>query len=157
MIVLPAPLCLRANALLPQDTIRVKSDPGAPAPSSAGATSSGTTVPPNSPPGPAAGQPSGYDACLQQAPIFLVFGIVMYFFILRPAQKQEKARRELLAKMKRGDQVVTNSGLHGVITNINDQTVQLKVDADVTLTFDRGAIAKVAGDEVAQKADGKKA
>lgn len=151
MIVLPASLCLRADARIPQDTIRVKSDGGAPAP-----TTSTTTPPPGPQGGPAASQPGGYDACLQQLPIFLVFGVVMYFFILRPAQKQEKARRELLAKMKRGDKVITSGGMHGVITSINDQTVQLQVDDRVTLTFDRGAIAKVDGDDAAAKVGVKK-
>ena len=46
-------------------------------------------------------------------------------------------------------------GIHGVIANITDDTVQVKVDSDLTLTFERSHIAKVAGDEVA-RADPKK-
>jgi preprotein translocase subunit YajC len=147
-MVLPELLRFRLDAStdLPQDTIRVKSDGSAPVAPPPAATGTASTSTPG--PAPQGAAPSSTDACLSQLPIFLVFGVVMYFFILRPAQKQEKVRRELLAKMKRGDRVVTSGGLHGVIANITDDTVQVKVDSDVTLTFDRSAIAKVAGDEV---------
>lgn len=83
------------------------------------------------------------DACMQQLPFLLAFVAIFYFFIIRPGQKQEKARRALLATVKKGDRVATNSGMHGTIQTLTDDRVTLRVDKDVKLVFDRSAIGRV--------------
>jgi preprotein translocase subunit YajC len=83
-------------------------------------------------------------ACLrEQLPYLLGFAAIFYFLILRPQQKAEKQRKALLASVKKGERVVTNSGIHGEITQLSDQTVTLQVDQNVQLTFDRAAIGRV--------------
>jgi preprotein translocase subunit YajC len=66
----------------------------------------------------------------------------MYFMMIRPQQKQRREREAMLGALKRGDRVVTASGLHGTITNITDATIVLKCD-QVKLEFDRSAVGRI--------------
>ncbi len=73
-----------------------------------------------------------------------IFGI-FYFLLIRPQQKQRKDRERMLGALKKGDRVVTASGLHGTIVGMNEQTIVLKVtDQGVKLEFDRSAVGRVA-------------
>ena len=70
--------------------------------------------------------------------------VFMYFFMIRPQQKQRKEHQSMVNHLKKGDQVVMISRLHGVIDeiNTNDQTVTIDCEG-VYLTFDLSAIARV--------------
>ncbi|WP_224372974.1 preprotein translocase subunit YajC [Hyalangium versicolor] len=52
---------------------------------------------------------------------------IMYFVMIRPQQKQAKTHRELLAGLKKGDEVVTQGGILGKIQVVSEQTVTLEV------------------------------
>lgn len=71
--------------------------------------------------------------------IFAIF----YFMIIRPQQKRAKEREKLLSALKKGDKVVTNGGMHGVIAGLDDKTCLLDVGNNVKLKFDRSAIGNV--------------
>jgi preprotein translocase subunit YajC len=75
-------------------------------------------------------------------PILLVF-VVLYFFLIRPQNKKQKARNLMLNALKKGDKVVTIGGLHGSIIEITDDIVVLKVNDATKLTFDRSAVNSV--------------
>jgi preprotein translocase subunit YajC len=70
---------------------------------------------------------------------------VMYFLTIRPQQKREKERREMLAALSKGDRVITNGGILGTIIGLNDRSVVLRVSDDpvVKLEFVRAAVSKV--------------
>lgn len=68
--------------------------------------------------------------------------IVMYFVLYRPQKKRQQEAQDLLAKLHKGDEVVTIGGLHGTIKRLTEDTVVLEVDKGVTLTFSRSAIAR---------------
>ena len=72
--------------------------------------------------------------------IILMFG-ALYYLLLRPQQKREKARRELVRSLQAGDEVVTNAGIHGVVAEVEDAVVWLEVAPDVELKVSRDAIA----------------
>jgi preprotein translocase subunit YajC len=91
-----------------------------------------------SPPGGAGG-----NAILTQLVFFAAIFAIFYFLLIRPQQRQRREREALLAAVKRGDRVVTNSGIHGTITGLDDTTVTLRVADQVKITFDRGAIGRV--------------
>ncbi len=71
--------------------------------------------------------------------IFLIF----YFMIIRPQQKRAKERDKLLSNLEKGDKVVTNGGIHGVIAGLEDKTALLQVSDNVKLKIDRSAITTV--------------
>lgn len=95
-------------------------------------------------------QPSG-DAggLLGVLPMFaIVFGI-MYFLVLRPQQKKEAERQEMLKKLQKNDKVVTTGGIFGVVTSVKEDEVTLKVDdsQNVRIRFARSAIAGIIGED----------
>lgn len=78
----------------------------------------------------------------QFLPLVLI-AVIFYFLLIRPQQKKQKEHQALIAAIKTGDKVVTSGGIHGIISNVKDATVLLKVADNVKLEVDRGAIAAV--------------
>lgn len=72
-------------------------------------------------------------------PLFLI----MYLLLIRPQRKRQKEHDKLLKELKRGDKVVTSSGMFGTIFAINDEKniVVLKVGEDVKMEFLKSSIA----------------
>ena len=94
----------------------------------------------------ASGGAGGPAAYLSNPAIWLVgMFLIMYFMMIRPQQKQRRAREALLGALKRGDRVVTTGGLHGTVTGLSDHTVILRCD-QVKLEFDRSAVGRVLGE-----------
>jgi len=82
----------------------------------------------------------------QLMPTLVMFGAmfaIFYFLMIRPQQKQKQERERMLSAIKRGDKVVTTSGMFGTVTNLNDKTVVLRVADQVKLEFERSAVARV--------------
>ena len=71
--------------------------------------------------------------------IFAIF----YFMIIRPQQKKAKEREKLLSALKKGDKVVTNGGLHGVIAGLDDKTCLIDVGNNVKMKFERSSVSMV--------------
>ncbi|PWK08975.1 preprotein translocase subunit YajC [Tumebacillus permanentifrigoris] len=85
------------------------------------------------------------DMIYQLGPFLLVF-VVFYFLLIRPQQKRQKERVNMLNQLKKGEQVVTVGGLHGTIDSIDDKTCVLKVSETTKLTFERSAISTIKKD-----------
>ncbi|KUO94840.1 preprotein translocase subunit YajC [Ferroacidibacillus organovorans] len=79
-------------------------------------------------------------------PYLFLLGI-LYVFILRPQQKRQKERNNLMASLAVGNRVVTIGGLHGTVTAIEGQTVTIAVDGNAKLTFEKSAISRVVPQE----------
>ncbi len=71
--------------------------------------------------------------------IFAIF----YFMIIRPQQKRAKEREALLNAVKKGDKVITNGGLHGVVAGLEDKTVLLDLGNNIKVKIERSAITSV--------------
>ena len=68
---------------------------------------------------------------------------IFYFLILRPQNKKQKQTQKMLSALKKGDRIVTIGGIHGVIQSVKESTIIVKVDENVKLEFNRGAISGV--------------
>lgn len=79
---------------------------------------------------------------VQLFPLILIF-VLFYFLLIRPQQKRQKEHEKLVAGLKTGDRVVTNAGIHGIITNVKDRTVIIKLADNVKVEFDRSAVVTV--------------
>ena len=79
--------------------------------------------------------------------MLVLMGAAFYFLLIRPQQKQEKARRELLSAIKKGDKVITNGGIHGEVDSIDETTVTIRCAGGdgVKLKLDRSAIGRLQG------------
>ena len=78
----------------------------------------------------------------QFAPLIFI-GVIFYFLLIRPQQKQRKEQQALVAALKTGDKVVTSSGIYGLISNVKETTVTLKIADNVKIEIDKAAIASV--------------
>lgn len=72
-------------------------------------------------------------------PMVLVF-IVFYFMVIMPHKKQQKEHKQMLNDLKQHDKVITSGGMHGVIVNVVDDIVTLKIDDNTKIKIDKAAI-----------------
>ena len=72
--------------------------------------------------------------------LILLF-LVMWLFMIRPQRKQQKALEEMRKALKKGDPVDTAGGIYGVICDVDDRTVLIKVDGEVKLRVDKNSIS----------------
>jgi preprotein translocase subunit YajC len=77
-------------------------------------------------------------------PIIAIF----YFLIIRPQRQQQKKIKEMLGKLKKNDEVITTSGIHGTVAIVKEKTVVVRVDEGCRIEFDRESIAVVTSGEV---------
>ncbi len=80
--------------------------------------------------------------------LYVPIGLIFYFLILRPQRQQQKKLKEMMANLKKNDEVITNSGIHGTVAIVKDKTVVIRVDEGCRIEFDREAIASVKNNEV---------
>ena len=102
---------------------------------------------------------AGPDGSMMWIMLIAMFAI-MYFFMIRPQQKQRKQHQDMMSKLHKGDEVVTIGRMHGKIDSINreDRTVTLDCEG-IYLTFDMVAFARVvkAADTAETKSEDKPA
>ena len=89
------------------------------------------------------GSPEGGDGAIINLFFFAALIFVFYFFLIRPQSKRQKEIEKKVSEMKKGDKVVTNGGMFGVVNTIDDETVLLEIDSGVKARFQKGAITDV--------------
>ncbi len=68
---------------------------------------------------------------------------IMWFLLIRPAQKRQKAAKEMQTSLKRGDEVVTIGGIHGTVDAVDETSIFLRVSDTTILRFDKQAVGRV--------------
>lgn len=86
---------------------------------------------------------SGNGGIMSILPLMVGMFAIMYFIVIRPQQKQKRDRDAMLGAIKKGDRVVTTSGIHGTVAGMDEQTITLRVGDQVKLTFDRAAVGRI--------------
>jgi len=77
----------------------------------------------------------------QFAPIILMF-VVVYFFMIRPQMKRAKQEKSFAAELKKGDRVITKSGMHGKIVDFSEKNNSVIIETGAgKITFDRSSIS----------------
>jgi preprotein translocase subunit YajC len=100
--------------------------------------------------GPPAAAPSGslFDMLVPMA----LIGVVIWFFMIQPERKARKRLEELRSTLKKGDKVITSSGMHGTVAQVHEGVVTLQVDEGVRIKFSASAIQNVIEDKVTESA-----
>jgi preprotein translocase subunit YajC len=98
---------------------------------------------------PEGGAPSPF---VQMVPFFLIL-VIFYFVLIRPQQRRVQEHQKFVNALKKGDEVITESGLFGTVVGINDDHVVLKVADNVKIKYLK---AKVSGRQNALAATKKK-
>ncbi|MBX3306458.1 MAG: preprotein translocase subunit YajC [Nitrospira sp.] len=90
--------------------------------------------------GAAAG--GGAGGILSLIPFLLIF-VIFYFLLIRPQQQKQKQQQALLDAVKKGDKVVTTSGIWGTITNLGKDTVTLQIADNTKIKMQRENISRL--------------
>ena len=85
---------------------------------------------------------SGFAAVANFLPIVAI-GLVFYFLVIAPANKQRKQQQEMLSTLKKGDRVLTSGGIYGTIQGVEPDVVYLKIAENVKVKVSRSAITSV--------------
>ena len=88
--------------------------------------------------------PEGGSAWLQLVPFVLVLAI-FYFIILLPMKRKQQKVQEFLDSLKVGDRVITTGGIHGQVTRLGEQSIQLQVADKVRIEVSKAAIGGFQG------------
>ena len=89
---------------------------------------------------------SGTGTILSFVPFILIF-VIFYFLLILPQQKRQKKLRSMLEALKKGDKVVTSSGIWGTVTNLGKDTVTVQIGDNVKVKIQRDHIARIRTDE----------
>jgi preprotein translocase subunit YajC len=89
----------------------------------------------------------GTGGLLQFAPMIFIF-VIFYFLLIAPMRKKQKKTQVMLAKLKKGDEVVTSGGLFGRIAALDEERgfVVLEISTNVKIKVLRSAIAGLSGE-----------
>ena len=87
---------------------------------------------------------SGSSTFLSLIPFVLIF-VIFYFLVILPQQKRSKQQKALLEALKKGDKVVTASGIWGTVTNLGKETVTLQIADNTKIRIQRDQIARLRG------------
>jgi preprotein translocase subunit YajC len=74
--------------------------------------------------------------------MMILLFVIMWAFMIRPQRKQQKELEKFRSELKRGDKVVTAGGIYGVVDEIKDRSVLIKVDGEVKLRVDKNSIVR---------------
>ena len=86
--------------------------------------------------------PSLVGAMFQTLPLVIIIYFIFYFFVSRPQEQINKQKKAMIDSLKRGDEVVTSSGMYGRVVLITDDTVLLEVFQGAKIKFNKDALVK---------------
>ena len=108
-----------------------------PATPAAPVTTTGTTQPSQPPPQVSPGP------LLTMLPMLVLMFAIFYFMTIRPENRKRKEHQKLLDNLKTGDRVITSGGMHGVVANVKDKTILVKIADNTKVEFQKGSIQTV--------------
>ena len=88
----------------------------------------------------------GASTILSFVPFILIL-VIFYFLLILPQQKRQKKLRSMLETLKKGDKVVTSSGIWGTVANLGKDTITLQIGDNTKVKIQRDHIARLRSDE----------
>ncbi len=82
----------------------------------------------------------------------VAFIAIFYFMAIRPQQRQRKAHQALMAGLKKGDRIITASGIYGTVKRVEENIVVVEVAKGVTMKIARRAVAEIIRDQAEARA-----
>jgi preprotein translocase subunit YajC len=84
---------------------------------------------------------SGASAAIANFLPIVAIGLVFYFLVIAPANKQRKKQTEMMSALKKGDRVLTTGGIYGTVQGVEPDAVYLKISENVKVKVARSAIS----------------
>ncbi|MBE2214844.1 MAG: preprotein translocase subunit YajC [Opitutaceae bacterium] len=75
--------------------------------------------------------------------VMVLMFVGMYFLTIAPQRKKEKEHKKMLSELQSGDEVLTASGIHGVITNVKDDRFVVRIADGVKIELEKGYVARL--------------
>lgn len=88
---------------------------------------------------PSAAQADGTFSLIMIAAIFVLF----YFMLIRPQNKRAKEHRDLISRLKKGDEIVTSGGILARVVNLDDHYIKVSLAEGVEINLQKSAVAAV--------------
>ncbi len=85
----------------------------------------------------------GESSALMQLLPLVVLLVLFYFLLIRPQMKRSKEQRQMLSSLSKGDEVVTNGGMVGRITEVGESFIELEVSDSVKIKVQKQAVSSV--------------
>ena len=83
------------------------------------------------------------DAFISFLPLILIF-VIFYFLLIRPQQKKMKEHKEMLSKIKRGDEIITSGGIYCKVSRVIDENkIEAQISSNVKIIISRPTITSV--------------
>ena len=92
---------------------------------------------------PAEGGSPGFVLFLNLALIFMIF----YFLLIRPQRKEQQRHQEMVAGLRKGDEIVTSGGIIGTIVHVTDDTLTVKTGENTRVVIERGRVSRKLGEQ----------
>ena len=89
---------------------------------------------------------SATSGLLSLVPFVLIF-VIFYFLLILPQQRKQKKLKEMLESLKKGDKVVTASGIWGTVTNLGKDTVTLQISDNTKIKIQKEFIARLRAED----------
>ena len=94
------------------------------------------------------GPPAGTEqdpkaAMLQMIVTFGILGVMFYFLLIRPQQKQRKDQENLIKNVKTGDKILLNSGMFGIVSNVKEKSLMIKIADNVKVEVLKSAVSDI--------------
>ncbi len=74
---------------------------------------------------------------------FALIIFIFYFMIIRPQQKRQKERQQLLESVKKGDKIITIGGVHGTVAGIEEKSILIEISDGVKVKYEKTAISSI--------------
>ena len=81
--------------------------------------------------------------------------VIMYFLFFLPQKRKQQAMTKMLTALKKGDRVMTQSGMYGEVSSIKDNVVTLRFHDNVRIDFDKSAISQAIAEKKEEKVEAK--
>lgn len=88
------------------------------------------------------GPTDGPAGLLSLVPFILIF-VIFYFLLILPQQRKQKEHKKMLEALKKGDKIITSSGIWGTITRLDKETATVQIDDNARVKIQRENITKV--------------
>src|SRR5664280_760891 len=75
--------------------------------------------------------------------MFVILGVMFYFLLIRPQQKQRKQQEDLLKNVKTGDKILMSSGIYGIVSNVKEKSLMVKIAENVKVEVLKSAVSSV--------------
>ncbi len=89
----------------------------------------------------AAGKAAGQSNMIEQLLPLILIIVVFYVFLILPQQKQKKKHKEFIESLKRGDKIITSSGIYGTIVKVGEKDLTIEVSDGVNVKITKSSVA----------------